>query len=209
MARTVRVAIALLFLITGMAVPYFYYEHQQAAFRNFRVVRPGYLYRSGQLTPSGLRRLVHEYGFRTVITLRERDDADEKTADQSRWEEEYCNQNSIAYVRIPARRWWIKDGPAPARKSVAKFLDVLRDPEHYPPPILLHCFAGEHRTGAYCAIYRMEFDGWSNIEAMAEMKRCGYVNLDKEWDVRSFIRLYQPVTPHAEVTAREAAPGAR
>ena len=161
-------------------------------------MKPDFLYRSGQLTSTGFERLAHEYGFRTVINLRERDDESDGEED-TRWEETYCATNSIVYVRIPARRWWIKDGPAPARKSVARFLEVLRDPAKYPPPILLHCFAGEHRTGAYCAIYRIEFEGWSNDAALEEMRRCGYVNIDREWDVRSFIRLYQPTGDQPDV----------
>jgi tyrosine-protein phosphatase SIW14 len=191
MARLAHAFAVVCFITTGCVVPYLYYEHQQAEYRNFRVVTPGHFYRSGQLTPTGFARTVNEYVINTVITLRERDDAKEEDA-ASRWEEDYCSKNAIKYVRIPARRWWLNDGPTPARKSVERFLEVLRDPEHYPPPILLHCFAGEHRTGAYCAIYRIEFEGWPNEEALAEMKRCGYVNLDREWDVRSFIRLYEP-----------------
>ena len=42
---------------------------------------------------------------------------------------------------------------------------VMADPGNY--PVLVHCFAGIHRTGAYCAVYRMEFERWDNADAMA------------------------------------------
>jgi protein tyrosine/serine phosphatase len=187
--RLIRHALVVaVFLTCGLAIPYGYYRYQQREYRNFRVVTPGRLYRSGQLTPTGLARIVEEYGIRTVITLREEDGRDD-----SHWEKQFCSERDIVFVRIPAREYWSRHGPAPARKSVSRFLQVLGDPDRYPPPILVHCFAGEHRTGAFCAIYRMEIEGWSNEEAMAEMKRCGYGNLEKEWDVRTFLRLYRPV----------------
>ncbi|MDZ7380072.1 MAG: tyrosine-protein phosphatase [candidate division KSB1 bacterium] len=191
MGRAIPYLVGIVLTAVGIAAPYAFHVHRQREYRNFRVVKPGYLYRSGQLTPTGLTRILEEYGIRTVINLREQD-GDQGEARSNRWEEELCSKQNVAFVRIPARQWWGKDGPAPARKSVAKFLQVLNDPQKYPPPILLHCFAGEHRTGAYCAIYRMEFEGWTPAEAIAEMKRCGYVNLDREWDVRTFLELYRP-----------------
>jgi protein tyrosine/serine phosphatase len=57
--------------------------------------------------------------------------------------------------------------------------------------VLVHCCAGVHRTGAYCAIYRMEFEGWTNAEALAEMKALGYSNLDEEWDIRGYLESYR------------------
>jgi len=57
---------------------------------------------------------------------------------------------------------------------------------------LVHCFAGIHRTGAFCAIYRMEYEGWTNAGAIAEMKACGYNTLEDEWDVLGYIEKYQP-----------------
>jgi protein tyrosine/serine phosphatase len=67
---------------------------------------------------------------------------------------------------------------------------VLRDPEAYPRPVLVHCFAGIHRTGAYCAVYRMEVDRWPPYKALQEMECCGYTNM--EGDVRGFLLNYQP-----------------
>ena len=66
----------------------------------------------------------------------------------------------------------------------------MADPANY--PVLIHCFAGVHRTGAYCAIYRMEHDHWSNEKAIAELKSCGYVNLDEEWDILGYLEQYRP-----------------
>ena len=71
-----------------------------------------------------------------------------------------------------------------------KFRALLADPKNH--PVLVHCFAGVHRTGAYAAIYRMEFERWSNARAIAELKACGYSNLDDEWDVLGYLEQYRP-----------------
>ena len=179
--------------LAGLAVliagPVVFANHRQNQTRNFRIVRAGVLYRSGQMTVSGLERLVDEYGIRTVVSLR--DSYVPGGTPPDRQEEEYCRKMDILHVRISPRAWESPTGgPAPVEEGVRRFLEVMADRRNY--PVLVHCFAGVHRTGAYCAIYRMEFEGWSNAEALAEMKACGYDNLDDEWDIRGFLESYRP-----------------
>ena len=66
----------------------------------------------------------------------------------------------------------------------------MKDPRNH--PVLVHCFGGIHRTGAYCAIYRMEFEHWPNARAISEMKACGYVTLGDEWDILGYVEQYRP-----------------
>jgi hypothetical protein len=85
----------------------------------------------------------------------------------------------------------------PVEEGVRKFRAVLNDERNY--PVLVHCFAGIHRTGAYCAIYRMEYEHWDNVQALAEMKACGYTNLDEELDILGYLEQYRPSwMPRAE-----------
>src|SRR5262245_22333405 len=70
MARWLRVALGSLTVLAVIAAPVGLALHQQAHVRNFRVVRPGVLYRSGQMTLQGLERVVNDYHIRTVISLR-------------------------------------------------------------------------------------------------------------------------------------------
>ena len=71
-----------------------------------------------------------------------------------------------------------------------QFRAVMDDPCNY--PVLMHCFAGIHRTGAFCAVYRMEYEHWTNEEALAELRRHGYTHLDDEWDLLEYLENYQP-----------------
>jgi protein tyrosine/serine phosphatase len=177
--------IALFALIVGG--PLAYSRYRQSQYRNFRVVEAGKLYRSGQMSLPALQRTTEEYGIKTVVcfesTKRERPlDAEE---------EKFCENHGIRFVRIRPREWAVDElGNIPAQQPVDQFLSVMDDKNAY--PILVHCFAGMHRTGSYCAIYRMEYQGWSSAEAIAELKALGYTNLDKEEDVQGFLRGYVP-----------------
>ncbi len=41
-------------------------------------------------------------------------------------------------------------------------------------PVLIHCRAGLHRTGVLSAVYRMEYQGWSPLEAFEELRAHGF-----------------------------------
>ena len=75
----------------------------------------------------------------------------------------------------------------------------MDEKENY--PVLVHCFAGAHRTGAYVAVYRMEYDGWSNEKAIAELRTCGYSTIDGDLDVNEFLSTYRPQHVHREAPA--------
>jgi protein tyrosine/serine phosphatase len=165
-----------------------YHVYLNRTYRNFRTVRPGVLYRAGQMSRMGLEREIHDHGIRTVITLRDSDIPGQLPPD---WEEEeYCRKEELYYFRLSPKHWWAPEGEAPAAENVRKFLEIMDDPKYY--PVLIHCFAGTHRSGAYCAIFRMEFDQWTNDEALTELHINGYDHLFEEEDVHGFLENYRP-----------------
>jgi tyrosine-protein phosphatase SIW14 len=173
--------------------PVWYYQHHRKHYRNFREVAAGTLYRSGQMSPEGLKKVVHEYGIKTIINLREDDSLDDRNKAQERWEQTFAAQEYVTFVRLKPMPWWAPEGKEPpAMSNVRAFVDILQDPQKYPRPILIHCFAGEHRTGVYVAIYRMEVDRWTREQAVEELMRIGYTNFHKEEDVRTFVMNYVP-----------------
>jgi len=193
MPQSLRVAFGLSIVAFIVGVPLWYLAYHSHCFRNFRVVEPGILYRSGQLNLAGLKRLIHDYGIKTVVSLRD----GEKTNDME--EEKYLStETALNFVRIPPRAWWASDGTIPAEIGLAQFRQVMDDPANY--PVLVHCFAGIHRTGAFCAVRRMDYDGWTNEDAIQEMKNLGYTI--EHMDVLPYLRNYHPqtrtVTPQHE-----------
>lgn len=187
--RALRLLPAVLVAAMLVAAPLAYSHVREKNLRNFRVVDDGVLYRSAQLTPSGLERIVHDYGIRYVLNFRDVEDGKWATPPDP-WEEEVCFRLGIKYQRMPLRVWSEDHGTVPAEENVKKFLEIMADPNNR--PVLVHCFRGVHRTGSYCAIYRMEYQGWSNKEALDELKALGYDKLDQEDDVRGYLERYVP-----------------
>lgn len=188
MPRIVRFFLGTCIALGMVGVPVLFAHFRHAQIRNFHVVRNGVLYRSGQLSSAGLKRVVHDYGIKTVVTLRDAYYSGQLPPDLD--EQAYCEAEELNHFRITPRPWWAADGSVPAEKGVRQFLEVMDDPANY--PVLVHCFAGSHRTGAYCAVYRMEYERWSNVDALAEMKAYGYCNLDDELDILGYLEQYRP-----------------
>jgi tyrosine-protein phosphatase SIW14 len=157
--------------------------------RNFRVVEAGVLYRSGQMDIGGLRRAIHDHGIRTVVTLRDDTGAGSHISHQ---EKKWVVDHGLNYHALPVRAWYPDQGEreAPALENVRQLLGILADKNNH--PVLVHCFAGFHRTGIYVAICRMERDGWDLERAIHEMRTCGYNTLDEHADVQAFLYGYRP-----------------
>lgn len=196
MRAPVRLFFVVAITLLVVAGPILYWNWHQSRWRNFRVVDPGKLYRSAQLPIESIQRIVHDYGVRTIVCLREGDKEEDKN------EETWAANNRVKFVRIPPRSWALKDGAVDAEIGLAEFRKVMDDPANH--PVLIHCYAGIHRTGTYCAVYRMDYQGWSNEAALAEMRAMGYETLDRDGDVRPFLHSYRPSPSRAsrEIPAR-------
>jgi len=182
--RKVQIAFALTILALIVAVPFSYFLARDKKYRRFRVVEEGVLYRSGMLTPEGLARVLDTRKIKTVVNLRDgSSQPDQAEADQ-------CWNRGVKFVRITQRPWSAPDGASvrdtPAEVGLKEFFDVMNDPANY--PVLVHCFAGHHRTGAYCAAFRMAYQGWTQEEAIYEMKHLGYDRIFEEGDVCGYLQ---------------------
>src|SRR5262245_10600426 len=113
MARYVRVG--LVAFVIGLLVigPIAYARAKQARVRNFREVQAGVLYRSGQMSLGGFQQVLHDYGIKTVVTLRDAAHPGDAPPDQA--EEELCRKLEINHIRITPRAWEpAPDGSIPA-----------------------------------------------------------------------------------------------
>jgi tyrosine-protein phosphatase SIW14 len=204
MARKLLKVTGMVIVLAAIAGPAIVGYHSALQLRNLRVVREGVLYRSGQMSIAGLKRAWHDFGIRTVISLRDAHQPGQAAPDIQ--EEEFCNREEIRFHRIVLGKWYAEDGSTPAEEGIKQFREIMADSANY--PVLVHCLAGIHRTGACCAIYRMEQEHWSNIRALAEMKEAGYATLDEEWDILGYLEIYQPTwkEPREQITVRRRPP---
>jgi protein tyrosine/serine phosphatase len=177
----------LLLVLIVCGTPFVYRSHQSIKYRNLRVVQDGRLYRSGQMSPSGFERAVRELGIQTVVSLRDTKLDDGVQADQN--EEDYCQANGLNFFRLPPGDWSNRTGAVAGERPVRDFLAILDSPQvRY--PVLVHCFAGIHRTGAQCAIYRIEHCDWNAKDAIAEMRSMGTPRTTFDDDLLNYLQNY-------------------
>lgn len=178
-------AVLLAGLVVG--VPLAYRSYTSVKYRNFRVVEPGVLYRSGQMTASGLADTVERYGIKTVVSLRDVRDDGKPAPDKD--EVSYCAAHGVKHVVLSPAKWYAADGqPAPVEPNVREFMKIMDDPAA--KPVLVHCFAGIHRTGGYVSLYRIEYQGWTPDEAIREMKGMGTVRTTFDEEIPEYLRAY-------------------
>jgi tyrosine-protein phosphatase SIW14 len=185
--RWLSVSLAFFVSAIVLGAPWLYRSYISTTYRNFRVVETGKLYRSGQMTTAGLAHTTKEYGIKTVICLRDARD-DGKPAPEAD-EAEYCQANGIRHVVLTPAKWHDSPGkPAPVEGNLREFLKIMDDPAAH--PVLIHCFAGIHRTGGYVSLYRMHYHNWSATEAIEEMKSMGTVRTKFDDEIPTYLQSY-------------------
>lgn len=122
---------------------------------NLGVVDPELVYRAAQ--PKGnLRRLLADYGVRTVLNLRGGSTKDSWYADEVRT----TGELGVDFYDLP-----MSATKRPTRRELLMLLDVF---ERCRYPLLIHCKSGADRTGLASGLYLMAARGASVDEAMGE-----------------------------------------
>jgi protein tyrosine/serine phosphatase len=127
---------------------------------HFGTVKPGFLYRSGQLEADQLEEAVRKYRLKTVVSF-------QVDGPDVRRERAIARKLGIDFVNLPM--------PGDGSGLEGQFREVLKivdDPARR--PALIHCARGTCRTGAAVALYRFERDGWTVEDVAAEMERQAY-----------------------------------
>lgn len=114
---------------------------RSAPIRNFGVVTPGCIYRSGQPSAAGFAWLK-EQGFKSIVCLRK--EHDDGAAAMAKY--------GLHYLYLP-----ITDERAPTREQGEAFLKFAANPENW--PLLEHCAGGIGRASCMAALVRYSFDG--------------------------------------------------
>jgi len=180
-----------------MIVPIVDYRYQYTFAKRLREIVPDRVYRSGQLTAPGFADAVRRFGIRTIVNLQDDfpgpDIALGYFTGRTTKESELCRQLGVRYLFIAPDVIQRREIGHARPMAIDQFLAVMDDESNY--PVLFHCKAGLHRTGIMAAIYRMEYQGWSHHQAIAELKENGF----GEWPCTSandyiaeYLLAYQP-----------------
>jgi len=201
MQKTWTLALAGLAALLLVVPPTVYYRLQYAHAKRLRVVTPGVLYRSGQLTSAGLQEALVRFGIRTVINLQDEEEDPELEPGLS--ESALCRRLGVRYVYAPPDLVDHVKHPQRAPDMIRRFLEIMDDPANW--PVLVHCRAGLHRTGVVVALYRIEYQGWSKDQAIAELKANGFGDSkcnDRNEYIVQYILQYQPRSARAASACR-------
>jgi protein-tyrosine phosphatase len=176
MAGLIRwMLVAGIVLVVGVA-PVVYFRELYAYHKRLREVVPGQFYRAGQMTADGLTETVQKHHIRLVLNVQ--DDFPDPDVYLSFWsgrtikESELCRRLGVRYEVIAPDLVYPAEAEEKHPQAIDRFLELLDDPANY--PVLLHCKAGLHRTGVLTAVYRMEYQGWTPLEAFRELKAHGF-----------------------------------
>ncbi len=120
---------------------------------NFGVITAGKVYKSGAIHADDIGDYISKYGIKTVIDLR--DTQNQKT---NREEEKKAIDkiDGTRYVNITSPQ-------VPTKENLKLFYKVLDEPSNY--PVLIHCYHGLGRTMLYVALYRIEYENYTNEDA--------------------------------------------
>ena len=148
--RWVLRSITLTGLIVGGVVAWLFLGN------NFAELRPGQLYRSGQLSRRTLESKLHDHRIKTVLNLRgAHPEADWYRDERAATLAAGATQVDLA---LSSCEWM-------SRAQARALVEVLDSAEK---PLLVHCFHGSERTGITCAFAELLRPGSTLADARAQ-----------------------------------------
>lgn len=135
---TVRLAVILLVVAAVIILV----RHFHIA--DFRIIRPGVLYTSGQPRGMDYTRLLYKYHIATIVNVRSPSEHRERN-----WHNEeitWTRSNGVSYVEMP-----IEKGHFPDKQTQEQFLVIMADKNKL--PILLHGRSDDMRVAMLAAVW--------------------------------------------------------
>ncbi len=196
-----------------VGVPALVYRVSYATEKRFREVTPGRFYRCGQMSADAFRAKIREHGIKLVVNLQ--DENPDPLLSAGYWdtphipESQACQDEGAKFTFLT---WYGTRGLLARNvasttnrpRVIDDFLALCDDPSNY--PMLIHCMAGLHRTGALTAVYRMEYEGYSREDALRELRANGYgdskATIANDY-ILEYIHLYEPRSRSQRTEVRE------
>ncbi len=128
---------------------------------NFETITDGKVYKSGVIPPDEIADYVKKYKIKSIIDLRMPGTNDlvlnpEKPSEIKAEKDAVEKIGGVNYFSNPSEQ-------VPNAKNIEIFAKIMNDKSNY--PVLIHCYHGTGRAEMYSAIYRIEYENWSNEKA--------------------------------------------
>ncbi|HEX4124849.1 MAG TPA: tyrosine-protein phosphatase [Tepidisphaeraceae bacterium] len=161
----VAVLIAALAIVAGGIAAWFGGVRNQFLPKDFGVVEPGRIYRSGQISSRMLRKTIEQYHIAVVVDLSSPNEENPDALAEKRIDAEAGAQH--LYFPLGG------DGLGNPQRYVDAIDAILRA-NRAGHAALVHCQAGSERTGGVIAVYRILIEGKPESQAFAEMEKYGF-----------------------------------
>jgi protein tyrosine/serine phosphatase len=122
--------------------------------KNFHKVDEG-VYRSAQMNPYTLKKIIKRYKIKTIISFRR----DSDTSPLTVLEREVCKQMNVKFKHISLS--------SRSLPSAEKLMELKKEFEKMQKPVLLHCKAGADRTSLASLLYLY----WTKKDLRKYLKR--------------------------------------
>jgi protein tyrosine/serine phosphatase len=128
---------------------------------NFEIITDGKVYKSGVIPPDEIESYVKKYHIKSIIDLRMPGTNDlvlnpEKPGELMAEKQAVEKIGGVNYFSNPSEQ-------VPNQKNIAVFTKIMDNKANY--PVLIHCYHGTGRAKMYSAIYRIEYEGYTNEDA--------------------------------------------
>ncbi len=153
-----KIVAALILFVLVIAGKYIYDRHIN---HNFMTITEGKVYKSGTIPPDEIESYVNKYHIKSIIDLRFPGTGDDVNNPEVPAE---LTAEKEAIAKIPGVNYF-NDGSdqVPNQKNLDIFFNIMDNKDNY--PVLIHCYHGIGRAQMYSAIYRIEYEGFSNEDA--------------------------------------------
>ena len=155
--KLTRRRLILLAIVLPLSVAIYAVQDKFIEDGNFRILQPGTVYRSGQLSVHEWKEVYRKHPFQSVINLR--GENDNKVWYQQ--EQAFVNWKHVEHYDLA-----LSANRAPDITTMETLVEMLRAA---PKPVLIHCMQGADRTGLASALYNYAILGQPADEAAKQL----------------------------------------
>ena len=153
-----KIVAALVLVVVVVAVKYVYDRHIN---HNFMTITEGKVYKSGTIPPDEIESYVKKYHIKSIVDLRFPGTGDDVNNPEVPAE---LTAEKLVIAKIPGVNYYNNGSDqVPNQKNLDIFFKIMDNKNNY--PVLIHCYHGIGRAQMYSAIYRIEYEGFSNEDA--------------------------------------------
>ena len=180
-----RIALVVLLIVLVFVGKYVYDVNIN---HNFETITEGKVYKSGVIPPDEIESYVKKHQIKSIVDLRFPGTADlvnnpeipqELTAEK----EAVAKIDGVNYFNNGSDQ-------VPKPENLKTFFKIMDNPDNY--PVLIHCYHGVGRAEMYSAIYRIEYENWTNEQARKGVRTLvKYSSFDDGKPKGEFLKAYK------------------